>query len=106
MGVYGLAMPQTAGVGEAGGDRGLVYGVCVCVCSSGTQLHSQKHVVLGLTVVWVVQTLAPFAQTIRTRFRKLVMVSLIRPGEESKSKELAEWLGARFSPAVTCDRGV
>lgn len=80
--------------------------MCVWVCSAGTQLHRQKQMVLGLTVVWVVQTLAPFAQTIRTRFRKLVTEFLIHSGEENKSKEEAKGLGALFSPAVTCDRGV
>ena len=27
--------------------------VCVCVCVWGTQFHSQKQIVLELTVVWV-----------------------------------------------------
>lgn len=80
--------------------------VCECVFSPGTQFHGPEQMVLGLTVVWVYQALAPFARAIRRRFGKLVTESLAGPGGRSKYKKKAVGSSVLASPAVTCDRGV
>ena len=57
MGLLDPRLQEWVRLGETeGGVKSTCVCVCVCVCVScvwGTQFHSQKQIVLELTVVWV-----------------------------------------------------